>query len=103
MMSSISIYVFLSCHFDIPVIFLQMRFNCRWGLKVIPFLALLLIVLYYFWSPSNTLGVAIQPRQGSRIQKLLIEKSQSIITDYSDIPYKIKENVARCQYYYFFP
>ncbi|XP_032430299.1 beta-1,4 N-acetylgalactosaminyltransferase 1a isoform X1 [Xiphophorus hellerii] len=93
-MSSISIYVFLSCHFDIPVIFLQMRFNCRWGLKVIPFLALLLIVLYYFRSPSNTLGVNIQPRQGSRIQKLLIEKSQSIITDYSDIPYKIKENVA---------
>ncbi|XP_054905811.1 beta-1,4 N-acetylgalactosaminyltransferase 1a isoform X3 [Poeciliopsis prolifica] len=77
---------------------ITMRFTCRWGLKVIPFLALLLIVLpavlYYFWSPTNTSGVNIQARQSSRIQKLLIEKSQGIMTNYSDIPYKIKENVA---------
>uniref|UniRef100_A0A087X5F3 Beta-1,4 N-acetylgalactosaminyltransferase n=2 Tax=Poecilia formosa TaxID=48698 RepID=A0A087X5F3_POEFO len=79
---------------NIPVIFLQMHFNFRWGLKVSLFLAVLLVVLNYLWSSSDTLEVNIQQRQSSRIQKLLSEKSQRIMADYSDIPYKIKENVA---------
>uniref|UniRef100_A0A3B3X0I3 Glycosyltransferase 2-like domain-containing protein n=1 Tax=Poecilia mexicana TaxID=48701 RepID=A0A3B3X0I3_9TELE len=71
-----------------------MHFNFRWGLKVSLFLAVLLVVLNYLWSSSDTLEVNIQQRQSSRIQKLLSEKSHRIMADYSDIPYKIKENVA---------
>ncbi|KAM4570406.1 beta-1,4 N-acetylgalactosaminyltransferase 1a [Fundulus diaphanus] len=56
---------------------------------------LLLVALFTVWSPSRGLGVDVQPRQGSPIQKLFSVKIQHIMSDYSDISFQIKEDVAR--------
>ncbi|MED6258508.1 hypothetical protein ATANTOWER_008371 [Ataeniobius toweri] len=68
----------------------------RQCLKVMLFSVLLLVALFNLWSPASSLGVDIRPRQGSPIQKLLSGKIQQIMSDYSEITYKVKENVA-CQ------
>lgn len=73
-----------------------MPVNYKRCLKVILFPVFLLVALFYFWNPSSSSGVDIQPRQDSPIQKLINEKIQNIKSDYSDITYKIKENAARC-------
>uniref|UniRef100_A0A3Q1GYM9 Beta-1,4 N-acetylgalactosaminyltransferase n=2 Tax=Acanthochromis polyacanthus TaxID=80966 RepID=A0A3Q1GYM9_9TELE len=50
---------------------------------------ILLVVLFYFWSPGTSSGVDIRPRQSSPLKNLFSGK----IGD-SDIPYHIKEDVA---------
>lgn len=72
-----------------------MPVNHKRCLKVILFPVFLLVALFYFWNPSSSPGVDIQTRQDSPIQKILKEKNQNIMSDYSDITYKIKENAAR--------
>lgn len=55
---------------------------------------LLLVALFHAWRPGTSSGVDIRPRLGSAIEKILIEKIQDSISDYQDISYNIKEDVA---------
>ncbi|XP_038138920.1 beta-1,4 N-acetylgalactosaminyltransferase 1-like isoform X3 [Cyprinodon tularosa] len=64
---------------------------CKWVLV----LGLLLGTLFHFWGPSSDLEEDLRPRRGSAIQALLSGKIYHIMSDYSEIPYKVKENVAR--------
>ncbi|XP_015233467.1 PREDICTED: beta-1,4 N-acetylgalactosaminyltransferase 1-like isoform X2 [Cyprinodon variegatus] len=64
---------------------------CKWVLV----LGLLLGTLFHFWGPSSNLEEDLRPRRGSAIQALLSGKIYHIMSDYSEIPYKVKENVAR--------
>ncbi|XP_053174349.1 beta-1,4 N-acetylgalactosaminyltransferase 1a isoform X1 [Scomber japonicus] len=61
------------------------------GLIVLSGLAL---ALFHVWSPGTTSGVDIQPRQRSEIHELLERKALNAISDYPDIAFNIKEDVA---------
>ena len=63
------------------------------GLIVLSGLAL---ALFHVWSPGTTSGVDIQPRQRSEIHELLERKALNAISDYPDIAFNIKEDVAWC-------
>lgn len=66
-----------------------MKNTCKKCLRLIVVSGLLLVVLFYFWSPGTSSGVDIRSRQSSPIKKLFSGK----IGD-SNIPYHIKEDVA---------
>ncbi|XP_068997275.1 beta-1,4 N-acetylgalactosaminyltransferase 1a isoform X2 [Embiotoca jacksoni] len=55
---------------------------------------LLLLVLFGSWSSWTSSGVDIWPRQGSPIKKLLSGKITDTNSDYDDIAYNVKEDVA---------
>ncbi|XP_056130260.1 beta-1,4 N-acetylgalactosaminyltransferase 1a [Lampris incognitus] len=56
---------------------------------------LLLCAFWHTWRPRSSSRVSIWQKQGSAIKKLLEEKSQDSSKDYGDIPYHVKEEVAR--------
>lgn len=56
---------------------------------------LLLLALFYAWSPGTSSGVDIWQRQGRPVKKLNA-KMQDIISGNPDIAYHIKEDVAWC-------
>ncbi|XP_035512832.1 beta-1,4 N-acetylgalactosaminyltransferase 1a [Morone saxatilis] len=72
-----------------------MRTTCKKSLVMILVCGLLLLVFFHYWSPGTSSAVDIQPRQRSPINNLLDVKIQDIISGYSDVPYHIKEDVAR--------
>lgn len=56
---------------------------------------LLLLFLFYGWSPGTSSVVDIQPKEWSKIKKLLRQRFQDSSSDFQDIPYHINEDMAR--------
>nr|XP_033486076.1 beta-1,4 N-acetylgalactosaminyltransferase 1a isoform X1 [Epinephelus lanceolatus] len=56
---------------------------------------LLSFALFCAWSPGTSSGVDIRPGQRGHIEKLLEEKIRDTISDYHDIAYHLKDDVAR--------
>ncbi|XP_010746142.2 beta-1,4 N-acetylgalactosaminyltransferase 1a isoform X2 [Larimichthys crocea] len=73
-----------------------MRTTCKKCLGLILVIGLLLLAYCYFHalSPGTSSAVDIKLRHGSPVERLLNGKNRDIISDYHDIAYQIKEDVA---------
>ncbi|XP_070766188.1 beta-1,4 N-acetylgalactosaminyltransferase 1a [Enoplosus armatus] len=71
-----------------------MRTKCKKCLGLILVSGLLLLALFHARSPGTSSVVDIRPRHGSPMKKLLDGKIRDTISDYHDIAYDVKEDVA---------
>lgn len=72
-----------------------MRPTCKKCLGLIVVSGLLVVVLFHSWNAGTSLTVDIRPRQEDLIKTRFSGKIGDTTSDYHDIDYHVKENVAR--------